>query len=127
MPYANRVLHLDFPELSAEGDPVWIKMRNPKFLSPAEIRGRKARPAGDEQADTDAEENSSYELFAKLIIGWHVYDAADNDDNPPPLGMPATAASVAKLPVEILNRLGEELAKANPRKRTEPQEATTGS
>jgi hypothetical protein len=65
-----------------------------------------------------------YEIFAKLIIGWRVYDASVIDLDPttgevldqPPLPHPANAASVAKLPIAIINRITEEFGAAlNPK------------
>jgi hypothetical protein len=90
--------------------------------------GPDGQPVADEKTT-----HASHALFAKLVIGWRVYDASavpelDADGNVTGeqqlLPMPATAELIAKLPMEIYARLGEELAKINPQLTRESQEAT---
>jgi len=126
--YARRVIKLDFPDLAEADDDIHIIIRNPKLVPPGELRRRDIK-VGPDGMPEDMEEATSagYEVLAKLIIGWRVYDATSTEDDQPRLGLPATAALVAKLPMEIINRLGVELSKVNPQKRTESPEATTSS
>lgn len=106
-----------------------VVIRNPKLVPPDELRSaagvtaadaQRIAAAGDdgtaEETVTEEDVNRGYAMMAKLIIGWHVYDATSTEDDQPLLPLPATAALVAKLPLEIIDRLGEELAKANPQR-----------
>ena len=133
--YAKRTIRLDFPELAEDGDEIYVVIRNPKTVPPGELVAKARRlPAaapdaegGEGETEMDADEalSTTNEIFARLIVRWHVYDGTSTEDEQPVLGLPATPADVGKLPLEILNAIGEELAKANPQKRTESQEATT--
>jgi hypothetical protein len=126
--YANRVVTLHFPELSEEGDDIHIVMRNPKLVAPDELRRRDvaANPDGT-PADMGEAMLASYEVIAKLIIGWFAYDATETDaeGNMPRLTLPATPAQVGKLPLMIINAISEEMGKVNPQKPTESPEAPT--
>jgi hypothetical protein len=125
--YANRTVTLDFPELSEDGDLIRVVIRNPKLVPPAEMRRKDVELDADgNPVDPDAAFQATCDVMAKLIIGWHAYDATVVDENQPLLGLPATGAAVAKLPLEILNRIGEELGKANPQVPTaSPEESTS--
>jgi hypothetical protein len=64
----------------------------------------------------------TFASYGKLILAGHVWDATwvpdDFDDDtlePPLLGMPPNADEVGRMPIEILNAIGGELKKANPR------------
>jgi hypothetical protein len=117
--YANRVVTLPFPELSddQETDPIRVTIRNPRLMPPDELRMK-----GDiDENDEDAVMAATYEMMAKLIIGWRVYDASapveldetgEVTGDQPMLDMPATPEKVAKLPLEIINRIGAELKEA---------------
>ena len=119
MSYANRVITLNFPELSEDptNDPIRVTLRNPRLVPAPELR---PRDLPDDA--TEAEQmTASFETTARLIVGWRVYDASapielDEDGNvvgeQPLLPMPATADLVAKLPLVILNRIGEEVKEA---------------
>jgi hypothetical protein len=119
--YANRHIRIDFPELSEEGDLVWVRIRNPRTVPVAEMQsaaedvrlGPDGKPLPE---DTEKALSSGNKLIAKLVTDWHVYDASALGDDQPLLGLPATPELVAKLPLEILDRLGEELDRANPQK-----------
>lgn len=105
--YANRHITLNFPELTEPGDePIRVIMRNPKTVPTQELMAG----APDDSADTEAAFQAGLEVLAKLVIGWHVYDATCTDDDQPPLPLPATADSIARLPLEIQNRMAAELA-----------------
>jgi hypothetical protein len=124
--YANRTVRLEFPDLSEFDDLIYVVMRNPKTVPPDDLRAAGNVPAGaDGEPETEAAMRASYQIFSRLVVSWHVYDATSNDENQPLLGLPATPADVAKLPLEILNAMGEELAKVNPQTPTEAQGAGT--
>jgi hypothetical protein len=131
--YANRVITLNFPELSEPGDNVHVVIRNPRLMSADELRSaggsapedaerlaavQAAVAAGQEVPDelvTDKDAKRGYALVAKLVIAWHVYDATSTEDDMPLLELPATVESVGKLPMEILTRVMEQVGKATPR------------
>jgi hypothetical protein len=132
--YRNRVITLTFPELAEEGDHVEVVIRNPRLMAAEELRSagggdspedmkrlaaaREAIAAGQEVPDelvTDKDANRGYALVAKLVIGWHVYDATSAEENMPLLPLPATAELVGRLPMEILTRVMEEVGKVTPR------------
>ncbi|MDB4873213.1 MAG: hypothetical protein JWL97_4217 [Gemmatimonadales bacterium] len=122
MPYANPVIKLEFQDLSSDWvtDPIWVTIRNPRQVPPDELR-----PKGIDSNDEEAVMAATFETMAKLVVGWRVYDASAPiklDVNGDPVGEPellphpATPALVRKLPLEIVNRIGEEVNEAvNPR------------
>jgi len=122
MGYANRLVHLDFTEELAEpGDQIWITIRNPKLLAAGELRPRDVAmmPDGVTPVNIGDAESAMYEMLAKLIVGWHVYDASelalDSDGRPVAqdvLPLPATPDSVAKLPAIIVKKISEEITNA---------------
>ncbi len=102
-------------------------MRNPKLVPIDEMRAGADEitlNAAGEPADTGAATAAGYKILAKLIIGWHVYDAtvvpvlnASGEDVSAPVLLPqapVTVEMVAKLPMAILNRLMEEMSSINP-------------
>ena len=133
MPYSNQIITLDFPELTDDpaGDPIRVVIRNPRLMASGELTikdsGITAGPDGQPVVtDEDAAEKKGFERFAKLVVGWRVYDATwpielDAEFNvvsstAPLLPLPATADSIARLPLAILTRLGQELTDAlNPK------------
>jgi hypothetical protein len=128
MGYANRVIRLDFPDLTDDpvNDKIWVTIRNPKLVPSGELTPEQVTPVVDGQAEDAAAANASmHKMFAKLIIGWRAYDASeipvlDAAGNPVGeqalLPMEYTEATVAKLPMEILNAIGREVTEAlNPR------------
>ena len=138
MGYANRVITIPFDELSDDPeDRIWVCMRNPKLVPIDEMRsgaGEIPLDADGNPVDSDKATNAGYKILAKLIIGWHVYDAtvipvldaAGNDVSEPVLlpQAPTTVERVAKLPMAILNRLMEEMAAVNPQTTPPSQEGT---
>jgi hypothetical protein len=118
--YANRLITLTFDELSEdpENDPIRLTIRNPRLMPPDELR-----PKGVDSENEDEVMAATYEVMARLVVGWRVYDASapievdENGDvvegaDQPRLALPATAESVAKLPMEIINRIGGEIREA---------------
>ncbi|HMH94139.1 MAG TPA: hypothetical protein VK586_24045 [Streptosporangiaceae bacterium] len=76
---------------------------------------RQIAEAGGEVPDdlvTEDDADRGFAFAAKLIAGWHVYDATVQDGGLLP--MPATAELVAKLPQDILLAIMAEVSKANP-------------
>lgn len=65
-----------------------------------------------------------YAVYAGLIVGWRAYDAsvllASEDAEQPLLPSPATAELFAKLPLEIQNRIADEV-----RERQDPTKTPT--
>lgn len=142
--YANRVINLQFPELaepktdengkvvlhpeSGKPEPseaIWVVIRNPQLMPPGELTPRDVAVDPNSGRPLDAEDanQAMYEIFAKLIVGWRVYDATSFEINSetgepldqPLLELPATPASVAKLPNAIINKLAAQLQEsANP-------------
>lgn len=112
MGYKNRTVTLNFEEL---GDGVYVTMKNPKLQSPSALMPRdiptdeQGRPRDPKQA-----EEVTYEVIAGLVVGWMVFDANDESEDPPCLPLPATAETVGKLPMEIILRLSEEMAGSIP-------------
>jgi hypothetical protein len=107
--YANRKIMLDFPELSEPGDKVHIIIRDPRMMSVNEIT-----PDLPDNAENDraAVTRATFDVLARMVVAWHVYDATSLDDDQPLLDLPATGDTVAKLPLAIQERLAEELRKA---------------
>jgi hypothetical protein len=138
--YRDAVITKQFPELAdIYGDKVWVTIRNPRIMAVEELRakGLKTDADGEVIDDEDGEKAShaGYGVMARLVIGWRVFDSSgdielDDDGHPVKLDMPrlgkATAATVAKLPAEIITWLGEEMGRLNPPKPTPDQEDGTG-
>lgn len=106
--YANRTKMLDFPELSEPDDKVHVIIRNPKTMAIADLNPGDVPLGPDGKPDERAAERAGHEVLARMVVAWHVYDATDQGDNQQLLPMPATAESVAKLPLEIQNRMASE-------------------
>lgn len=123
--YANRVITLQFPDLAEEGDPIWVAIRNPRLQPPEKLRPKDVPldPETGKPINSDDAVSAMYEIIAGLIIGRRVYDAmvAEVDDqgvpaDQPLLVLPATPEKVQHLPMEIIQRISEEMkVGANPR------------
>lgn len=106
--YANRTIMLTFPDLTEEGDdPIHVVIKNPRMV-PAQDLVPPDMPQQDD-GDDMATFLAGCAVIARLIKAWHVYDASDEGDDQAPLPLPATAELVAKLPLEIQQRIGEEI------------------
>lgn len=127
--YTNRFVLLPFPEL---GDKVSVLMRNPRLLPPSEITPEDVQTDADGRPlDPQAANQSMYKVMARIIIDWHVYDSA-SDSALPDIDLDAddldaqlaalestdqvrldkvTPENVAKLPMAIINRIGEEIGR----------------
>lgn len=130
--YKNRVITRTYDHLSEDGDRVFVVIRNPKLVPPADLQPRDIplNPDGT-PADPAQAMQASFEVLARLVVAWRVYDASyynvdDPDADQPLLGMPATPDLVAKLPLDIIQDLSETLnGEAGPP--SVPQEALTST
>lgn len=130
--YLNHFIDLPFPDLAGTdptGRPlVWVKIRNPRLIPGQDLLGAAGKVRFTEDgkpvdADTSVAAEETYKTFAKLILAGNVWDATwtptsfdtDEEQEPPLLPMPPTPADVARYPIAILNAIGKELSKANPR------------
>lgn len=108
--YANRVIRLEFPDLTEDGDTViHVVIKNPRLMPPAEIIPRDAKTGADGTVDEQDAMQAMYEVISRVVKAWHVYDATDDGDDQEPLALPATPERVAKLPMEIVNAIGERI------------------
>lgn len=138
----SRVITRHFPELSTDGDAIWVTIRNPMWMAPEELITKdseaKVDPDTGEPVNDEEAKKGTYALLAKLIIGWRVYDATwvpkiDGEtgemmpgQEPPRLSLPATAAKARKLPFPIFQWLGEQLESLNPPTPTaDPEDGTS--
>ncbi len=126
--YTNPYVLLPFPEL---GEGVSVLMKNPQLLPPSEITPEDVvTDDSGRPTDPQAANESMYKVMARLIVAWKVYEAfapgdtldIDPDADPAELfnslGAGAqerlgkvTPENVAKLPLAIINRIGEEIGR----------------
>ncbi|MGW2861955.1 hypothetical protein [Streptomyces sp. NPDC001205] len=120
--YTEPYVLLRFDDL---GDDVSVLIRNPQLLPPREITPRDV-PLDDkgQPVDTDDAQTAMYEIFARLIVAWKVYDASQSsplevgDDadpvalfqslgtaDPQPRIGPVNVENIAKLPMRIISSL----------------------
>ncbi|MFF0409056.1 hypothetical protein ACFYUY_01300 [Kitasatospora sp. NPDC004745] len=132
--YRDRFILVTFPEV---GDDASILLRNPRLVPPAMLEPDPIETdANGEPVDRDAAREATYAVFARLIVAWRgMYDATAVDlpaeavhggdlgdllarleeTGQQPLGDPSPA-TVARLPIAVVNRLAEEIGNAaNPR------------
>jgi hypothetical protein len=133
--YANKVIKLDFAELSEDpaADPIWVIIRNPRLMPQKELTSGADSGAYDDNGkiiDRAKAEIATDRLIAKLAVAARVYDATAEASYDPltgePLGdggqdlLPPTPwppEVAAKLPAAIRLRIAEEFAEAlNPPK-----------
>ncbi|MFE9844672.1 hypothetical protein [Streptomyces goshikiensis] len=125
--YSNPYVLLTFPEL---GDDVSVLMRNPQLLPPKEVTPKDV-PLDDrgQPLDPQQAQEAMYEVFARVIVAWKVYDASQapllelGDDvdpvalfeslgdaqTPQPRLGPITIENIARMPLKIINRVAEEI------------------
>lgn len=124
--YANRVITLDFPDLSEDPDnePVRVVIRNPRLEPPESLiidDDMEMTPDG-RPADMQKAMQTTYKVIARLVMWWRAYDATapleineetgEVTSGQERLPSPATPELVAKLPTAIINRIGEEIREA---------------
>lgn len=126
--YTNPYVLLQFPEL---GEDVSVLLKNPQLLPPSEITPEDV-PTDDSgrPLDPKAANEEMYKVMARVIVAWKVYEAFDPDtvldidpDADPitlfeSLGAGeqtrlgnVTAENVGRLPLAIINRIGEEIGR----------------
>ena len=113
--YADRLLTLEFTDLTPDGDDViYVASRNPRIVPMSVLQGETdlAVDAQGMPLDPKAAERAMHATMAALIREWRVYDGLDESEAPEPLPLPATADLVAKLPAEIVNRIAKEIGEA---------------
>ncbi|MEV6580278.1 hypothetical protein AB0M92_19170 [Streptomyces sp. NPDC051582] len=125
--YANPFVLLKFPEL---GEDVSVLMRNPQLL-PQNVLTPRDVPLDEQGQPIDqADANEAmYEVFARVIVAWKVYDGSEampleiaedadpvalfeslsQDGDQPRLGA-ITTENVAKMPMRIIKSVMEEIA-----------------
>lgn len=127
--YNNPYVLLQFPEL---GDDVSVLMRNPQLLPPSEVTPKDV-PLDDrgQPLDPQQAQEAMYEVFARVIVAWKVYDASEpaalelGDDvdpvalfeslgavqDPQPRLGPVTVENIGRMPLRIINRVMEEISR----------------
>ena len=104
MGYANTKIRLDFPDLSEDGDEIYVVIRNPRTVPGPKLIPEELPDGSPRVAYLEA----SFGIMAGLILEWHVYDG-DSDDGAA-LALPATVEQLRKLPMEITERIAEQIA-----------------
>lgn len=130
--YLKPVITLPFPDLAGVDEQgralCWVTIRNPRLMPGDDIAGSAAVEVGPDgkPVDSGAAARESFKIMAALIVRGRVWDAkwlpelddsgdpVDPDAEPPLLQMPPSPADVARMPMQILNRIGEEMSKVNP-------------
>ena len=145
--YANRVIKLDFPELSTDWDtdPVWLIIKNPRLMPAKEITAvTDTAGAYDDDgkiADRGLAEAATDRLIARLVIAARVYDATAVPDYDPLTGDVVSGAeqpllpptpwepdTASRLPLVIRIRVAEEFTSAqNPPRAQEGSSTQTTS
>jgi hypothetical protein len=64
-------------------------------------------PVRDGETETERDYRAGCVVMSRLVKAWRVYDATDDDEDQALLGLPATPESMAKLPLEIQEAIGE--------------------
>lgn len=107
--YANRVVTQHFPELSEDGDNVFVVFRNPKTQTISKLEAEAVALGPDGTPDPAAATVAMHGLMARLIIGGKLYDArvdgidaAGNPVDQPLLEFPLTVDSAPGLPLEVI-------------------------
>jgi len=103
--YANRTIRLEFPDLSEDDDLIYVVIRNPKTVPASALMPDDVPDGPDGKPETAAAITASYGVMAGLIVDWHVYDGSIDDDDAPPLELPADVDKIRNLPLEITHRI----------------------
>lgn len=135
MGYRNPITTLRFDDLVEDGDSCHVVIRNPRLMPGSEF---KAMASDDGDGEAGSKMDRMFELIARLVVGWRVYDPVspikvnpdtgelieDEETEPRLLPLPATPETVVKLPQPILMKLMDEVGSAiNPK--TPPEESTS--
>lgn len=126
--YSQPVIRIPFPDLTTDpqNDPVWVIIRNPKLMSPDELRSGVPGAYGQDGTvlDQAKAEQSSRLMTARIVVAARVYDprvmptfdpvsGEQTSDNaallqPPPWD----EGIVAALPAVIIRAIGDKVADA---------------
>lgn len=126
--YNNPYVLLTFPDL---GDDISVLMKNPQLLPPSEIQPEDVPTDEKGNALDEAEaQKAMYKVMSRLIVAWKVYEAFDPsapldiDPEADPTALfeslgageqerlgNVTVDNIARLPLAILNRIGEEVGR----------------
>jgi hypothetical protein len=120
MGYGKKTVRIDFPDISDDGDPIYVTILNPRLASQDKVSPDRDIATGPDGKPLDGREAmaGTYEIIAKLVRDWHVYDIDDDADDPAPMPLPATPELVAKLPLTIIAALSTEVQEGvNPKSR----------
>lgn len=134
--FRNRILTLQFPDLTDEGDPILhVVLRNPKTVPPTDLVPDDL-PVGPDGTPLDQAlaAQRSREIIARLIIGWRMYDASDFGYDPEtglptdqqPLPLPATPELVDRLPMDVIREINKAIKEAvDPQSSPDPSTSKT--
>ncbi len=105
--YAKSTIRQDFPDLSEDDDLIFVIIRNPRTLPIDQLTPDTQVEVGadGQPVDMGAGKAATFGIIAGLVTHWHVYDGTIDEDDAPPLPLPATADHIAALPFEIQNWL----------------------
>lgn len=105
------MVRLAFPELTEDGgEEIFVALRNPRTVPFDALRSKGvAYDANGKAVDQEQANRAMYEVYAGLIVNWRVYDASSEADDQPLLSCPATGELFARLPVEIQDRIADEV------------------
>lgn len=111
MAYTNRTIRIEYPEL---GDDIWVAIQNPMLMPISMLQPDSDIKIGSDgiPEDPKAAIHGSFEVAAKLVSSWNVYDPMDPAENPDPMPLPATAEKLERLPQVITLRISEYVGKA---------------
>lgn len=131
MGYRNPIITHRFDHLVEEGDTCHVILRNPRLMPGAQIKAIAGMGGSDDDEVSDKTMDRVFEMIAKFVIAWRVWDPTvpvkvnpdtgvlieDEETRPRLLPLPATAELVAKLPQEIVMKLMDEVTQAvNPQR-----------
>lgn len=110
--HATLFPRIEFPELSSDGQPVWVEIRNPGMMPPAALEeaqvgladiemDAEGRPVDDSKAAP-----AVFLMLARMIRRWSVPDIMSMEDPLPMLpSPPKTADDIRQAPSMILSRV----------------------
>lgn len=106
--YANKRVHLGFPDLTEDGEPeIHLIVKNPKLVPLDELQPADVKSGPDGQPDEAAARPAMYKVLASLVLAGRVYDATNFDDDQRPMTLPLTPDDIARLPWEIVKKFSE--------------------
>lgn len=122
----DRIITIKFPELTETGEPeLYVSFRNPRLVPLDWLRTQLATGPDGRPLDEDAATQESYQRLARLITDIRMYDAEDLSDDQALLAMPMTPDKVARLPMVVNTRIGEEMGRIAESPTTTPDSPTS--